>query len=169
MRDLPRAPACKSLKGPDGHHLLPIILDVLSPWSFESLPIPFLRWTSRETCSLASHAAPESNTTVTFFHVHCSQHFVGRSDSVPQTLAHLHHLQRGGGMLAVDQPPAPSSDPVSPGRAPFSFIVGRLQTRKFFCLFLLQAHSPTCSSSSSMLLAHLYGQFTPICPCSPQS
>ena len=31
------------------------------------------------------------------------------------------------------------------------------------------SHDEPWSSSSSMLLAHFYGQFTPMCPCSPQS
>ena len=67
-----RALAHESLGGPHGHDLLPVVLDVLSSEQFSvlgplCLPDAYL---GDIVLGITFSAAPESTTTVTFFHVH---------------------------------------------------------------------------------------------------
>ena len=76
--NLPRTPlAYESLRGSSGHDLMPVVLDVLSPWSFEPFPVlgPLRLFGGYFGKHAPWHhvlATPESTTTVTFFHVYRS-------------------------------------------------------------------------------------------------
>ena len=171
-RPQPATCFCESLRSSDGHDLLPVILNVLSSRSFE--PFSILGPLRFFGGYFGEHAP--------WHHVLCRSRVNYNGDFLPRPLSSSSDLW--------DQVIESSACSSSSSSAKSEMLVLDQPALHLVILFLLgQHHSPSSSgvskhagssascpssslshdvcSSSSMLLVHLYGQFIPICPCSP--
>ena len=150
---------------------------MLPSWSFE--PFPFLDlsvssvdFSVNMLLGITFSAAPESN---------CSGDFVPRPlsssvscDQVIQSSRLLFFVVLGKMVECWSWINSPSPHLVIlfllwQRHTPSSSGVSKLASYSAYSSSGSLSHNEPWSSSSSFLLVHWYGQFIPICPCSPQS
>ena len=173
--NLPRALAHKSLKGPNGHDRLPVVLDVLHlvPWIlFHSWTSLFAWSLSRETCFSASHSLLLLSLPPRWpFHQDPAAFRETKWFSPLDTCSSSSSSARKwtAGRESTLLPHLVTLPFLGQHYCPSSSCVSMLASSSAFSPSSSLTHDDVWSSSSSVLLAHLYGQFTPMCPCSPQS
>ena len=162
----------QTFRSSDRYDLLSIVLDVLSSCNFEPLPI---LGTSRFLCGyFGKHALRHyvlrcsRVATVTFFQVHCAHCAFPWTKwfSPPDGCSSSSSSARCSGMLAFDPSLSPPGDSLHQSDHQ---VRPNLQGFSDFSPSNSLSHDKPWSSSSSMLLVQLDGQFTPMCLCSPQS